>query len=74
LQFLQLSEKEELQESAKVKKRKLTLETRIDIKRIGFLPRLSDSLPSIGEKMNCITQNAAVRIPIQNAPTLKVSA
>ncbi len=50
-------------EFATAKTMKLTMEVRIDSRRIGLLPRLSDILPNIGEKMNCIIENEATRTP-----------
>jgi len=61
-------------ELASAKRRKLALEISIDKRRTGFLPTLSDSLPNIGEKMNCITENEATRNPRAVGPAWKVSA
>lgn len=41
--------------------------------RTGDLPTLSDILPSIGEKMNCINENEATKIPRALDPAWKVS-
>ena len=36
--------------------------------RTGFLPLVSDILPSIGLKMSCMTLKLANNIPIPHAP------
>ena len=52
---------------------KLAVEVRIHSRRIGLLPTLSDILPNIGAKINCIMENDAARIPRAAAPAWKVS-
>ncbi|KKQ84020.1 MAG: hypothetical protein UT06_C0011G0009 [Candidatus Woesebacteria bacterium GW2011_GWA1_38_8] len=43
------------------------------IKIMGFLPTLSDSLPHIGEKINCMKENDPAIRPIVNADAPKLS-
>jgi len=45
-----------------------------DNRRIGFLPTLSEAFPSIGEKINCINEKDAIRIPNATEPACKESA
>lgn len=59
-------------ELASAKRRKLAVEVKMDIIRIGFLPMLSDILPNIGEKVNCINENEATKIPNAADPAWKV--
>jgi hypothetical protein len=59
---------------ASAKRRQLAREVRRDINRTGFLPTLSDILPSTGEKMNCIKANEANKTLSTADPALKVSA
>ncbi len=47
---------------------KLAVEVRMDSRRIGFLPTLSDILPSIGAKMNCIMKNEDNKTPREVDP------
>ena len=61
-------------ELASAKRRKLATEVKMDIIRTGFLPTLSDILPNMGEKMNCINENEAIKIPRAADPAWKVSA
>jgi len=61
-------------ESAIVNNKKLKLEIEIEIKSRDRLPYLSDNLPKIGEKMNCIKANIFIKIPKAKAPTLKDNA
>ena len=46
---------------------------KMDIKRIGFLPTLSDNLHNMGAKVNCIIENEATKIPNAADPAWKVS-
>lgn len=63
-----------MKESARAKRMKLAMEVRMDSRRTGLLPTLSDILPSIGEKINCIVEKDVIRIPRAVDPTWKVSA
>jgi hypothetical protein len=61
-------------EFASAKKTKLATDVRIDNRRIGLLPILSDNLPNIGEEMNCIREKEATSTPNDVDPTSKVAA
>ena len=53
---------------------KLAIEIRMDSRRAGLLPTLSDTLPSMGANMNCIKENEATRTPKAVDPAWKLSA
>ena len=59
---------------AKEKKMKLIQDMIIEMRRRGFLPNLSEALPSRGEKMNCMMEKEATRSPILDASDWKVNA
>jgi len=61
-------------EFAIAKKTKLATEVRIENRRIGLLPILSDSLPNRGEEMNCIKAKEATSTPNAVDPTPNVEA
>jgi hypothetical protein len=57
-------------ELAKEKTVNPTNEMRSEKSKIGFLPFESDTLPSKGEKKNCITAKDAIKTPRAAGPAL----
>ncbi len=51
----------------KENKMKLAQDIRIERRRMGLLPTLSEARPRIGEKMNCIIEKEATRKPMLEA-------
>jgi len=69
-----LEESKIRKEEAKAKTKRLPIEIISEITNTGFLPILSDTLPSTGEKRNCIKAKEAIRIPRAADPTFSDSA
>lgn len=51
---------------------KLTTEVKIDRRRTGLRPTLSEIFPNMGEKINCIIEKEVSRIPNAAGPASKV--